>query len=56
MKILLTLAILVLATAASISELSLVASSISETDGVLKCISDRDLKMTINSVSDFCGK
>lgn len=26
-----------------------------ETDGVLQCISDRDIKQTINNASLFCG-
>ena len=44
-----------LAIASAGSEIDTLLVSPLETDGVLQCIADRDVKLSINNVTTFCG-
>jgi hypothetical protein len=57
MKIIyLALVIVLVAASQNIEIISNPINHLKETIGVLKCINDIDTKLTINSVSKFCGE
>lgn len=57
MKIICIVLILaVVATSQNVDILTNIVSEFRETEGVLKCITDKDPKLSINSVTSFCGE
>lgn len=56
MKIICILILATIATSRNVDILNNVVNDFRETDGVLKCISNIDTKLTINNVTTFCGE
>ena len=52
---LIVLALVMLATSYNLGILNAAVGTFKETEGVLKCISDKDLKLNINNITKFCG-
>ena len=56
MKIICILILAIIATSRNVDIINNIVNDLRETDGVLKCITDIDPKLTINNVITFCGE